>query len=73
SGGMPSGHAAVAFALATAIFFISGSGLLTLMALVLAGLVGQSRLEGGLHTPMEVAAGGALGVAVMAGLFWLMQ
>ena len=73
TGGMPSGHAAVAFALATAVFFISGSGLLTLLAAALAGLVGQSRLEQGLHTLPEVAAGGALGVAVMAGLFWLLS
>ena len=72
TGGMPSGHAAVAFALATAVFFISGSGLLTLLAALLAALVGQSRLEGGLHSLTEVAAGGALGVAVMAGLFWLL-
>ena len=70
TGGMPSGHAAVAFALATAVFFISGNGLLTLLAVVLAGLVGQSRLEGGMHSLPEVAAGGALGVLVMAALFW---
>ncbi len=68
-GGMPSGHAAVAFALAAAVFFISRSGPLSLLAVVLAGLVGQSRLEGGLHTLAEVAAGAALGAGLMALVF----
>lgn len=70
-GGMPSGHAAVAAALATAIYASSPSPGLTLLAVILAALVAESRLEAGLHTLWEVAAGAALGVGVMAAVFVL--
>ncbi|CAB3392127.1 diacylglycerol kinase [Kyrpidia spormannii] len=72
-GGMPSIHAAVAFCLATAIGYITWNGMATLLAFLLAGLVAQSRVEGGIHTLGEVVAGAVLGVAVAAVLFSLIQ
>ncbi|MBX6395244.1 MAG: diacylglycerol kinase [Alicyclobacillaceae bacterium] len=70
-GGMPSIHAAVAFCLATAIGFLSQNGTAATLAFVLAGLVAQSRVEGRIHTALEVAAGAALGIAVAALAFSL--
>lgn len=72
AGGMPSGHSAAAWALATAVYFAARNPFLTLMAVALAVLVAESRMEAGLHTPWEVAAGAALGVGVMAAVFVLL-
>lgn len=60
-GGMPSGHAAAAFSLATAGAFISRDALVALIGLGLALLVAQSRLLCRVHTLREVIAGACLG------------
>lgn len=73
AGGMPSGHTAVASALATAIYLSSPNPALTLVGVILAGLVAESRLEAGLHTIWEVMAGAALGVGVMGAVFFLLR
>lgn len=71
-GGMPSFHAATAGALATAIFFLARDGMVVVLAFLLAALVGQSRVEGGIHTLWEVLVGGILGVLVMTLAFRLL-
>lgn len=68
-GGMPSGHTAVAFGLLVAIFFLSDDGIPVLLAAFLALLVAQSRIEGGIHSLLEVILGAALGVLVMLAVF----
>lgn len=68
-GGMPSGHAAVAFAVAVSLAFITGSLLVTGLAFFLALLVSQSRIQTGIHSFLEVAAGAILG-ALIATLFF---
>jgi diacylglycerol kinase (ATP) len=64
-GGMPSGHAAVSFAGWVAASFVAAdgrfAGLVSLITLLMALLVCQSRVESGIHTPYEVAAGALLG------------
>lgn len=60
-GGMPSGHAAVAFSLFTSIALITLNPLVSIMGLVLAVMVSQSRLVGGIHTRIEILLGGLLG------------
>lgn len=60
-GGMPSGHAGLAFALATAVFYLSESEIIVIMAYALAALVAQSRVEGRMHTWIEVAVGAIIG------------
>ncbi len=60
-GGMPSGHAAAAFSLATAGAFVSRDALVALIGLALALLVAQSRLLCRVHTAGEVIAGALLG------------
>jgi diacylglycerol kinase (ATP) len=74
-GGLPSGHAAVAFAGWMAATYIVGdshrfvvSGLTFLMAL----LVAQTRVESGVHSALEVAYGGALGALVTLSVFQLL-
>ncbi len=63
-GGMPSGHAAVAFSLATAITFISENMLIATLSILMAFLVSQSRIEGRIHSFFEVFVGGLLGMLV---------
>jgi len=61
-GGMPSGHTAFAFALSTACVFISKSIVLGILTLILAVMVGESRVRSGIHTKWEVFMGGLIGV-----------
>ena len=70
-GGMPSGHAAVAFSIVTAIAFVRGGALITLLAAALAVMVSHSRLLLRIHTLREVLAGAALGVGITLVLFLL--
>jgi diacylglycerol kinase (ATP) len=72
-GGAISGHAALAFAGATVIGFLSGTLVVALLAYFLAFLVSQSRIEGGIHSIAEVASGAVLGTIVSAGLFLLIR
>lgn len=70
-GGMPSAHTAVAASLATAVFFVSGDGVSTLLAMAMAMLVGQSRVEAKIHSVVEVVVGGLIGFLVTALAFQL--
>ena len=63
-GGAVSGHAALAFAVATILALFYQRPLLALLAFVLAFLVAQSRVEAGIHSVLEVLWGAVLGVAV---------
>lgn len=63
-GGMPSGHAAVAFSLATAITFISENIFIATLSVLMALLVCQSRIETKIHNFFEVAVGGILGILI---------
>ncbi len=61
---MPSGHTALAFVLATAIWQ-TGSGLPVIAGFALAALVAQSRIEGGeIHSWPEVVTGALVGIVV---------
>ncbi len=70
-GGWPSGHAALAGSLLTAIALISRSPLLTTLALLLALLVFQSRVEAKFHTWAQILAGSMIGVLTTVLLFQL--
>ncbi|MCK9443119.1 MAG: diacylglycerol kinase [Tissierellaceae bacterium] len=63
-GGTVSGHAAVSFCMATIIAFMSGNMLITTLTFSLAVLVGESRIEGKIHSFMEVLFGSILGILV---------
>ncbi len=63
-GGMPSGHAAIAFSLATAITFISDNMFIATLSVIMALLVSQSRIETKIHNFFEVVVGGVLGILI---------
>jgi diacylglycerol kinase (ATP) len=75
-GGMPSGHAAVAFAGWVAASFITAggryAGLVSVIALLMALLVCQSRVESGTHSVYQVAVGAVIGVLVTVAAFQLL-
>ncbi|HBG46379.1 MAG TPA: diacylglycerol kinase [Deltaproteobacteria bacterium] len=60
-GGMPSGHAAVAFSIFTSISLLSLDPLVVMLSFALAVMVSHSRLLGGIHTRLEIFLGGLLG------------
>jgi diacylglycerol kinase (ATP) len=63
-GGLPSGHAAVAFAGWMALTYVAGEGqrfLVSSIALVMAFLVAQTRVESGVHSALEVTYGALVG------------
>ncbi|MDF2839242.1 MAG: diacylglycerol kinase [Clostridia bacterium] len=63
-GGMPSGHAAVAFSLVTAAAILSENVLVSFFAFLLGFLVVQSRVESKIHSVIEVVLGAALGILI---------
>ena len=67
----PSGHAATSFAAATMLSFAFPR--LTPFLYVLAAAVAFSRVYVGVHYPLDVIAGAALGVVIGVGLRLLMQ
>jgi len=76
AGGMPSGHAAVAFAGWVAVSFVVAggryAGLVSIIALLMALLVCQSRVESGTHNLYQVAIGATIGSLVTVAAFQLL-
>ncbi len=70
-GGMPSGHAAVAFSVWVAITFLTEAILPSFLILILAILIAQSRISVGIHKPWEVILGALLGSVTTFFLFKL--
>lgn len=70
-GGIPSGHAAIAFSIWAAVTFLSEAFLPSFLVLILAVLVAQSRVSIGAHKPWEVILGALLGSVVTFFLFKL--
>jgi len=72
-GGLPSGHAPVAFAGWMAVTLVlddsSHHFLVSTLTFIMALLVAQTRVESGIHSASEVATGGALGALVTLALF----
>ena len=63
-GGVPSGHAAVAFAGWMAATYVAGEDprfLISSIALIMAILVAQTRVESGVHSALEVTYGALVG------------
>jgi diacylglycerol kinase (ATP) len=69
SGGWPSGHTAFATAIATVIGYITQNAKAMVLGLFIAALVGQSRVEGNIHTIPQVIAGALLGFLVSTAVF----
>lgn len=69
SGGWPSGHTALAFAAATAIGYSVDSAKAFAMAMFIAVLVAQSRVESERHTIPQTVAGAVLGFLLATAAF----
>ncbi|HLR33791.1 MAG TPA: diacylglycerol kinase [Tissierellales bacterium] len=61
-GGVVSGHAAVAFVLASSIAFMAENILISTLAFIISIMVAASRVEGKIHSPVEVITGAVLGI-----------
>jgi len=61
SGGMPSGHSAVAFSITTAIALWVRNADVTFLCLIISLLLMQSRYEGKIHNIIELLAGAVIG------------
>jgi diacylglycerol kinase (ATP) len=73
-GGLPSGHAALAFAAWIAATYAAGQQhrfLVSSIAFVMALLVAQTRIESGVHSSLEVLLGGLIGSLTTLALFQL--
>lgn len=70
-GGWPSGHAALSFAAATIIGYVTGSASALALALFVAFLVVQSRVEAEIHSIAQSLVGALVGVLVTTAVFQL--
>jgi len=68
-GGMPSGHAAVAFSIWVSVTMISERFMTSFLVFIMAVLIAQSRVYVGIHRPIEVILGALLGITVTFLLF----
>jgi diacylglycerol kinase (ATP) len=72
-GGWPSGHTALAVATATAIGYATQSAKAMLLAMFIAALVGQSRVETEAHTIPQTVLGALLGFLLTTAVFQVFQ
>jgi diacylglycerol kinase (ATP) len=75
-GGIPSGHAALAFAGWIALTYVAGSDhrfLISSIALIMAILVAQTRVESGVHSALEVTYGALVGALATLVIFQVFQ
>jgi len=70
-GGWPSGHTALAVGSATALGYITNSASAFVLALFIAALVAQSRVESETHTIPQVILGALLGLLIVTAVFQL--
>lgn len=70
-GGLVSGHAAYGFFLATSIIFLSSNVVVASLALLLAGIVAQSRYEAKIHSVFELCLGATVGVVLGLLVFYI--
>lgn len=68
-GGIVSGHTALGFMIATSIIIVTRNNAVACLAIALALLVSQSRIQARIHSPLEVVLGGILGIAVGIAIF----
>lgn len=68
-GGMPSGHTALAFSIATSVILSENGFISSVLVVILALLVSQSRLLLKIHSPKEVIYGALLGASITGLIF----
>ena len=68
-GGMPSGHSAIAFSIATTIALITGQLAVVVLSYLMAFIVAQSRVDSEAHSVREVVFGAVFGILITVFLF----
>jgi diacylglycerol kinase (ATP) len=68
-GGMPSGHSAISFSLATAVTLYTGQPIVFVISFIMAFIAAQSRVDAEVHSVLEVVAGALLGILLTMLLF----
>lgn len=68
-GGMPSGHSAIAFSIATTIALITGQLTVVILSYLMAFIVAQSRVDSEAHSITEVVFGAVFGILITVFLF----
>ena len=71
-GGIISGHSAIGFLLAMTIFFTAQNTAVAFLAILLAILVAQSRVEAGVHSLREVVLGAVLAILLTSMVYKVM-
>ena len=72
-GGMPSGHASVAFSIWTIIAFLTNNSVVIALAFFMAFLIARHRVKDAIHSIWEVVAGGIMGILVTTLIFQLFR
>ncbi len=72
-GGMPSGHAAVAFSLWSSIVFCTSDDIVVILAFILAFLVARSRVVSAIHNTWEALSGALIGVLATTIVFQVLK
>jgi len=69
-GGVVSGHTAAGFFFAATILYFSKNALAAIMAVMMALLIAQSRVEAKIHSVQEVITGALLALLLTAVVYW---
>lgn len=72
-GGMPSGHSAISFSIATIIALLTLNPTVILLSYILALIVAQSRVDSNIHSVLEVVVGALLGSCLTVIVFKIFQ
>ena len=72
-GGMPSGHSALGFSIATAISLITEQPICILLSFLLAFITAQSRVDSEVHSISEVIVGAIFGILLTLFIFTLFR
>ena len=72
-GGMPSGHAAIAFAIWTIIAFFTNNSIVIMLSFFMAFLIARHRVKDAIHTVWEVVAGAILGILLATLVFQIFR
>jgi diacylglycerol kinase (ATP) len=71
-GGVVSGHSAIGFFLAMTIIFTSNNLFIAILALLMAAIIAQSRVEAGVHSLQEVVLGAVIAIFLTSSVYWIM-
>lgn len=71
-GGVVSGHSAIGFFLAMTIIFTTNNQFVAILALLMAVIIAQSRVEAGVHSMQEVVLGAVIAIFLTSSLYWFM-